>query len=144
MEKTHYEILEISHQATASQIKVSYRKLAKKYHPDLNPNDKKAETLFKAIGEAYEVLSDAEKRKKYDFELQNIDKKGMKKAQKSSEAKNSPADFDIRNFGAGFESFFGFDPKTKQPTGKKFSEKSEKTTINTDKAFESFFGFKGK
>ncbi len=62
----YYRILEIDKKASADDIKKAYRKLARKYHPDLNPNDKEAETKFKQINEANEVLSDPEKRKKYD------------------------------------------------------------------------------
>jgi curved DNA-binding protein len=62
----YYKILGISKSATESDIKKAYRKLARKYHPDLNPNDKQAEKKFKEINEANEVLSNAENRKKYD------------------------------------------------------------------------------
>ncbi|WP_308992862.1 J domain-containing protein [Mariniflexile litorale] len=62
----YYKILGISKSATESDIKKAYRKLARKYHPDLNPNDKIAEQKFKEINEANEVLSHAENRKKYD------------------------------------------------------------------------------
>jgi curved DNA-binding protein len=64
--KDYYQILGIEKKANESEIKKAFRKLARQYHPDLNPNDKKAEAKFKEINEAYEVLSDAEKRKKYD------------------------------------------------------------------------------
>lgn len=62
----YYKILEVDRNASADDIKKAYRKLARKYHPDLNPNDKEAETKFKQVNEANEVLSDLEKRKKYD------------------------------------------------------------------------------
>ena len=62
----YYKILEISKSATPKDIKNAYRKLARKYHPDLNPNDKDAKNNFQKINEANEVLSDPEKRKKYD------------------------------------------------------------------------------
>jgi curved DNA-binding protein len=64
--KDYYEILGVKRDATVEQIRQAYRKLARKYHPDLNPGDKAAEEKFKEINEANEVLSDAEKRKRYD------------------------------------------------------------------------------
>lgn len=64
--KDYYATLGINKNASAEDIKKAFRKLAVKYHPDRNPDDKQAEERFKEISEAYEVLSDAEKRKKYD------------------------------------------------------------------------------
>ena len=62
----YYKILGIDKTATPKDIKNAYRKLARKYHPDLNPNDKDAKKNFQQINVANEVLSDPEKRKKYD------------------------------------------------------------------------------
>ncbi len=64
--RDYYEILGVQKNASESEIKKSYRKLAKKYHPDTNPGDKKSEQIFKEITEAYNVLSDPEKKKLYD------------------------------------------------------------------------------
>ncbi len=66
MAKDFYEVLGVARSATEKEIKAAYRKLARKYHPDVNPGDKAAEARFKEINQAYEVLSDPEKRKKYD------------------------------------------------------------------------------
>ena len=66
-----YEIIGVSKNATDTEIRQTYRKLARKYHPDLNPGDKKAEAKFKEITEAYEVLSDQKNRKKYDLYGEN-------------------------------------------------------------------------
>jgi len=64
--KDYYKTLGVSKNATQDEIKKAYRKLAVKYHPDTHPDDKEAENRFKEINEAYEVLKDPEKRKKYD------------------------------------------------------------------------------
>ena len=64
--KDYYATLGVAKTATEKEIKQAYRKLARKFHPDVNPGDKAAETRFKELNEAYEVLGDPAKRKKYD------------------------------------------------------------------------------
>jgi len=66
MAEDYYDILGVARKATEQEIKQAYRRLARQYHPDVNPGDKSAEAKFKEINEAYEVLSDKEKRQKYD------------------------------------------------------------------------------
>ena len=64
--RDYYEILEVSRSATADEIKKSYRKIAIKFHPDKNPDDKASEDKFKEAAEAYEILGNDEKRSRYD------------------------------------------------------------------------------
>src|SRR6185295_8670244 len=64
--KDYYSTLGVAKTASEKEIKQAFRKLARKHHPDVNPGDKGAESKFKEINEAYEVLGDPEKRKKYD------------------------------------------------------------------------------
>ena len=64
--KDYYQVLGIAKNASEKEIKQAFRKLARKHHPDVNPGDRGAESKFKEINEAHEVLSDPEKRRKYD------------------------------------------------------------------------------
>jgi DnaJ-class molecular chaperone len=64
--RDYYKVLGVDRKASDAQIKSAYRKLARKFHPDVNPNNKEAEAKFKELNEAYQVIGDAEKRKKYD------------------------------------------------------------------------------
>ena len=64
--RDYYEVLGVSRGASEAEIKKAYRKLAKENHPDLHPGDKEAEARFKEVNEAYEVLSDADKKDRYD------------------------------------------------------------------------------
>src|SRR4051794_39777942 len=64
--RDYYDVLGVPRSASEKDIRQAYRKLARQFHPDLNPNNKQAETKFKEIGQAYEVLSDTDKRKSYD------------------------------------------------------------------------------
>lgn len=90
--KEYYKILGIKRSATPEEIKLAYRELAKKYHPDRNPDDKAAEQKFKEIGEAYETLSDPAKRRQYDLLGANWNRF----QQPGGGA--SPADFDFSDF----------------------------------------------
>jgi len=99
--RDYYEVLGVAKSATDEELKKAYRKLAKQYHPDLNPNDKVAEAKFKEVNEAYAVLSDAEKRRQYDqFGHAGVDGQGF--------SGFNAADFDLGDlFGSIFGGAFG-------------------------------------
>ncbi len=103
----YYKILGVSKKATKSDIKAAYRKLARKYHPDLNPNNKEAEKKFKEINEANEVLSDPEKRKKYDEfgkDWQHADE--FKKARQQQTQYSTGPQSGYGEFSGDFSDFF--------------------------------------
>ena len=92
--KDYYTVLGVSKTTTPEEIKRAYRKLARKYHPDLNPGDKDAEAKFKDLNEANEVLSDPEKRQKYDQFGQHWNHPGYSEAPPPSGTNVGTADFD--------------------------------------------------
>ena len=140
----YYEILGVSINADENEIKSKYRKLAMKYHPDRNPDDKKAEEMFKKVSEAYEILGDKEKRKEYDKKIsktgeekQNSEKK---KAGAGGDARKGAEAF-YRNFSANpqdiknmFEKAFNVD-EMKNPDKEKMKAHKE----SMEKSFENFF-----
>lgn len=110
----YYKILEVDKNATQKEIKSAYRKLARKFHPDLNPNDSDAKRKFQQINEAHEVLSDPEKRKKYDHygeDWKHADEfrhAGQNQRQPSgSERQRYQRIYDEGEFSEFFESLFG-------------------------------------
>lgn len=107
----YYSILGISKTASADDIKKSYRKLARKYHPDINPNDEEAKKKFQQINEANEVLSDPEKRKKYDEYGENWKHaEEYEKARQQQSQNGGFADYgSFGGFGGGSYSFGGDD-----------------------------------
>lgn len=127
--RDYYKILGVNKSASADEIKKAFRKLAVKHHPDKNPNDKSAEGKFKEINEAYEVLSNAEKRKKYDelgdnwknYQQQGGSSQGFDWSKWTNQGggfntHTSGENFRGRDFSDFFSNVFGeeFEPRTKR------------------------------
>ena len=98
--RDYYEVLGVSRGASEDEIKKAYKKMARKYHPDLNPGDKTAEEKFKEVNEAYEVLSDADKKARYD-------QYGHAGVDPNFGAGGFDGSFDFGDLGDIFGSFFG-------------------------------------
>ena len=113
----YYNILSVDKKASEEDIKKAYRKLARKLHPDLNPNDKEANKKFQQINEANEVLSDPEKRKKYDQygkdwqHADQFDQQRQQQRQQGGQHFGGDSDGDFSNF---FESMFGGGGRSRQ------------------------------
>lgn len=114
----YYKILGLDKNASADDIKKAYRKLARKYHPDLNPNDKEANKKFQQLNEANEVLSDPEKRKKYDQygkDWQHAEQfeqaRQYQRAPRQEGEEFFTGDFGEGSFSDFFESLFGGSPR---------------------------------
>ncbi|HEY0069691.1 MAG TPA: J domain-containing protein [Chloroflexia bacterium] len=114
--KDYYNTLGVKRGASEKEIKSAFRKLARKYHPDLNPDDRESEMRFKEVSEAYEVLADAEKRKKYD--------QFGSEWEHYQQAQGSAAGFDFSKYAQG----------NGAPGGARFS-----TTFTGDGDFSDFF-----
>jgi len=109
----YYKLLEIPKTASEDEIKKAYRKLARKYHPDVNPNDKEAERKFKEINEANEVLSNPESRKKYDEygkdwkHPEQFDQQKKQQQQRQQGGQGFSESFGGEDYSDFFESMFG-------------------------------------
>jgi curved DNA-binding protein len=95
----YYSVLEVDKKASTDEIKKAYRKLARKYHPDLNPNDAEANKKFQQINEANEVLSDPEKRKKYDAYGENWQHAEEYEKARQSQSQSQYSGSSYSNFG---------------------------------------------
>lgn len=101
--RNYYDILGVPREASPEDIKTAYRKLARRYHPDLNPGDKSAEDKFKDIGEAYEVLFDIDKRSQYDefskfWKQKGFKASGRSRARTNGRASRFPDNFDFSEY----------------------------------------------
>ncbi|NBD33072.1 MAG: DnaJ domain-containing protein [Cyanobacteria bacterium] len=125
----YYELLDVSPDATVEEIKRAYRRLARKYHPDLNPGDKQAEETFKDLVEAYDVLCDPEERQKYDQLINSRNPKSRRRSQASNpKTRRSPASTENGRYGSDFNRFVEqtFRQKTQRQTGKTPSQSSRR------------------
>lgn len=130
--KDYYKILRVSPSATENEIKKAFRTLAIKYHPDKNPNNKEAEEKFKEINEAYNVLIDKDKRKKFD-EIRNLKSKKFKKENFQS-SKSHNFDFSYKNNTQSYE-----DPKK---MWEEFKRDYNINNLRFSDFFKSFFSKK--
>jgi curved DNA-binding protein len=145
----YYKTLEITKSATDAEIKKAYRKAARKYHPDLNPNDKEAEKKFKEINEANEVLSNPENRKKYDkygkdwkhadeFEKAgyNPNQQQQTRQQSSSDYNDfSGGDFSGSDFSDFFNSMYGSTGGNKRQSKYRGQDYNAELQLDLDSAY---------
>lgn len=141
MAKDYYKILEVSRQADDAEIKKSFRRLAKKYHPDTNNGNEQAAQKFQEINEAYSVLSDEKKRKAYDEGGMNAEEEAVNQTQKKKAAAtgNPFAGFTAQNFKMDFGDMM-FDELQKEKAKQK-KQNSQMDFSDVSSQFASFFGF---
>ena len=139
----YYQILGLQRDVSQEEIKKAYRRIAKQYHPDSNPGNREAEKKFKEASEAYEVLSNEEKRKNYDHKLTTEwnKPKPTKTAENKTTVKHP---FPFFSTEESFEHFFGFCPlDNKTDSGKNRKTSNTKTNpLDTTEMFERYMGIR--
>jgi molecular chaperone DnaJ len=132
--RDYYEVLGVSRDATQDEIKKSYRKLAVKFHPDKNPGDHTAEDKFKELGEAYEALSNEDKRAAYDRYGHSAFNGGGGGGRSGGGGFHDPMDMFSQVFGGGFEEFFGGGGSRKSKTKPRGSDLRYDLEISLEEA----------
>jgi len=128
--KDYYKVLGVSKSASAEDIKKAFRKLARRYHPDVNPGDQKSEEKFKEINEAYEVLSDVTKRRKYDTLGPNWQEQfGYPSGAggRTTNFRSSSMNYNSAGFSDFFEALFGRPTTSTRKTGEDIEQRVEVT-----------------
>ena len=128
--KDYYKVLGVSKSASAEDIKRAFRKLARRYHPDVNPGDKKSEEKFKEINEAYEVLSDAAKRRKYDTLGPNWQEQfgyPSSAGGRTTNFRGSSMNYNSAGFSDFFETLFGRSSASTRKAGEDIEQRVEVT-----------------
>ncbi|WP_297721083.1 J domain-containing protein [Intestinimonas sp.] len=138
----YYRTLGVQPGASQDDLKKAYRALAKKYHPDLHPGDQEAETRFKEVNEAYEVLGDPDKRKEYDAKQQPAQRHQAPNKARSATRTPRGGPVDFSQMQGGFAQFFGFDPATGQVLDEEKVSGQKRNPLDTTDLFERFMGFK--
>jgi DnaJ-class molecular chaperone len=139
-----YEVLGLDRNATEKDIRSAYRRLARKHHPDVNPNDRASETIFKEINAAHDVLADPEKRRKYDRygdQWEHADEiERMQRSRGTRGARGSNIRFTTTDFGEGFDfaSVLGgmFNGGGERSDGGRFRTGMHRAPANLDQAIE--------
>ncbi|MDR2022911.1 MAG: DnaJ domain-containing protein [Hungatella sp.] len=135
--KDYYVILGVRRNDGTEIIKQAYRKLAKQFHPDLNPGNPSAEARFKEIGEAWETLGDEEKRNKYDSLLLKTQQKKEAPAGAETNRSSHAGSIDYENLMKGFQNYF-----SKENITKKADTKNKGNPLDASALFEQFMGLK--
>jgi curved DNA-binding protein len=141
MMRTYYEILGVGRDVDKDELKKAFRKLARQYHPDVNPGNKEAEVKFKIINEAYNTLSDESAKAIYDVKLDSGEINQTAPNVRTVKPQTHFHPFNFENLEHNFENFFGFNPKSKEPVLKR---ESRKDPLDTTDLFEKYFQAKKK
>lgn len=145
----YYKILGVPKEADEEQIKQAYRRMAKKYHPDLNPDNPQAEARFKDIVEAYETLGDAERRKAYDVKQDKAAGRSREAGQGGAKNGDFTPNMDFGAFTKDMEKYFGFSftggaapqGQDSAPNGKKAGS-GKRNPLDVTEMFEAFMKVK--